>query len=279
MKICMVHWFLLAAIFPVIVLGQGTVAVRQGSNFAGSAEFSYSRALPPAEAGAPYSGEEVSETVQMLADGTRITRKNRGRRVYRDSAGRTRTERSMGPPQMAGRPPVNDAPVVVEITDPVAGFRYNLDTVHHVAHRVKAQPSPAQSAPPAAGAASPPPVARRPEPVRLPDGSLMQPPQLTTEALGSQFVNGVQADGTRTTTIIPAGSQGNDRPMVTINETWRSPELNIIVLSKQSDPRNGEFTMQILNLSRVEPDPLLFTAPPDYSVVDETGPFTIRYGQ
>ena len=185
----------------------------------------------------------------------------------------------MGPPQMAGRPPVNDAPVVVEITDPVAGFRYNLDTVHHVAHRVKAQPSPAPSAPPAAGAASPPPVARRPEPVRLPDGSLMQPPQVTTEALGSQFINGVQANGTRTTTIIPTGNQGNDRPMVTINETWRSPELNIIVLSKQSDPRNGEFTMQMLNLSRVEPDPLLFTAPPDYSVVDETGAFTIRYGQ
>jgi len=107
----------------------------------------------------------------------------------------------------------------------------------------------------------------------------MQPPQLTTEALGSQFVNGVQADGTRTTTIIPAGSQGNDRPMVTVAETWRSPELNIIVLSKQSDPRNGEFTMQILNLSRVEPDPLLFTAPPDYRVVDETGPFTIYFGQ
>ena len=41
--------------------------------------------------GAPYSGEEVSETNQVLADGTRIHRENRTT-VYRDSEGRTRRE-------------------------------------------------------------------------------------------------------------------------------------------------------------------------------------------
>ena len=45
---------------------------------------------------------------------------------------------------------------------------------------------------------------------------------------------------------------------------------------QEMDPRSGDSTIQILNLSRVEPDPSLFTVPPDYSVVDEAGSFTIK---
>jgi hypothetical protein len=50
-------------------------------------------------------------------------------------------------------------------------------------------------------------------------------------------------------------------------------------LSKRSDPRSGETTTQILNIIRSDPDPSLFTTPADYTVVDETGPFTIRYSR
>jgi hypothetical protein len=60
--------------------------------------------------GAPYSGEEVSETNQVLADGTRIHRENRAT-VYRDSEGRTRRE----------------TPDNITITDPVANVTYFLD--------------------------------------------------------------------------------------------------------------------------------------------------------
>ena len=45
--------------------------------------------------GAPYSGEAVTETVQVLADGNRIVRRTTAR-VYRDGAGRTRRE-TLGP--------------------------------------------------------------------------------------------------------------------------------------------------------------------------------------
>jgi hypothetical protein len=41
--------------------------------------------------GAPYSAEAVTETLQVLSDGTRISRKNITR-VFRDSEGRTRRE-------------------------------------------------------------------------------------------------------------------------------------------------------------------------------------------
>jgi hypothetical protein len=60
--------------------------------------------------GAPYSAEEVNETNQMLADGTRIHRENRTT-VYRDSEGRTRRE----------------TPDNITITDPVANVTYILD--------------------------------------------------------------------------------------------------------------------------------------------------------
>src|ERR1035441_4619387 len=60
--------------------------------------------------GAPYSGEEVNETNQMLADGTRIHHENRAT-VYRDSEGRTRRE----------------TPDSITITDPVANFTYMLN--------------------------------------------------------------------------------------------------------------------------------------------------------
>ena len=60
--------------------------------------------------GAPYSGEEVNETNQMLADGTRIHRENRTT-VYRDSEGRTRRE----------------TPDSITITDPVANVTYLLN--------------------------------------------------------------------------------------------------------------------------------------------------------
>jgi hypothetical protein len=55
---------------------------------------------------APYSGEEVSETNQVLADGTRIHRETWAM-VYRDSEGRTRRE----------------TPESIIINDPVANTR------------------------------------------------------------------------------------------------------------------------------------------------------------
>src|SRR5437764_9324008 len=107
-----------------------------GSSFSGSASFSAPMGMGPVVTGAPYSGEEVVENVQVLADGTRLTHKTPGRKVWRDSEGRTRTERPMGM-----RPNQSSMPLFVEITDPVAGCKYTLDTQAKVAHR-QAMPAP-----------------------------------------------------------------------------------------------------------------------------------------
>jgi hypothetical protein len=64
---------------------------------------------------------------------------------------------------------------------------------------------------------------------------------------------------------------GNDLPIIITTETWFSPELKVLVMSKSSDPRMGETTYKLTNLSRAEPDPTLFQIPADYTVKDQPG--------
>lgn len=80
-----------------------------------------------------------------------------------------------------------------------------------------------------------------------------------TEDLGTQNIEGVDAAGTRTTTIIPAGAIGNERAIEVVYERWYSNELRMIVYSKRSDPRVGEQTYRLTNINRSEPDPSLFS--------------------
>ena len=66
-------------------------------------------------------------------------------------------------------------------------------------------------------------------------------------------IEGVRAEGTRTTMTIPAGQIGNELPINIVSERWFSPDLKVLVMSRQSDPRFGETTYRLTNLSRAEP--------------------------
>jgi hypothetical protein len=92
------------------------------------------------------------------------------------------------------------------------------------------------------------------------------------ETLGVQNVEGVQAEGTRRTTLIPAGAIGNERPIEVVYERWYSKELQMIVLSKNSDPRFGEQTYRLTNITRADPPITLFSPPADYKIIDESHP-------
>ena len=89
-----------------------------------------------------------------------------------------------------------------------------------------------------------------------------------TESLGAKTVEGVLADGTRTTITIPAGQVGNELPLQTVIESWYSPDLQTVVLSKRSDPRSGETVTRYTNINRAEPAHSLFEVPADYKVAD-----------
>jgi TonB family protein len=92
------------------------------------------------------------------------------------------------------------------------------------------------------------------------------------ESLGKQAIEGVEAEGTRKTVEIPAGEIGNERPIEIVFERWYSPELQVVVMTKHSDPRFGETTYRLTNINRSEPARELFEVPADYTVKDPSGP-------
>jgi TonB family protein len=93
----------------------------------------------------------------------------------------------------------------------------------------------------------------------------------TKESLGKQSVEGVEAEGTRTTVTIPAGAIGNERPILITSERWYSAELQTVVKTSHSDPRFGETVYRLTNINRSEPDRSLFEVPAGFTVV-EGGP-------
>ena len=88
------------------------------------------------------------------------------------------------------------------------------------------------------------------------------------ESLGKQMVEGVNAEGMREVTTIPAGSIGNDRPISITNESWYSGELQMMVSSKRSDPRTGDETFRMTNIRLGEPGAYLFQAPTGYQITE-----------
>ena len=88
--------------------------------------------------------------------------------------------------------------------------------------------------------------------------------------LEHKTIEGVAVEGRKTTTTIPAGQVGNEQPITITSEEWRSPDLNLLVLTRHSDPRTGESIYRLQNIIRAEPDRSLFMVPPDYTV-KETG--------
>ncbi|HLG96976.1 MAG TPA: hypothetical protein VKX49_11750 [Bryobacteraceae bacterium] len=198
--------------------------------------------------GAPYSAHASTQFTQTLADGTHIQRSSTAS-VARDSQGRTRTEQnftSIGPLAASG----STSRTMIFINDPVAGMSYVLDPNAHTVREMQIH-APRQ------------PPANRPAPP--------QSANVTTEDLGTQVIQGVNATGKRITRTIPAGAAGNDRAIQIVTETWTSPDLQIVVSSKTTDPRMGDNVYQLTGITRAEPDPALFTVPAGYTVVQGRG--------
>jgi hypothetical protein len=220
--------------------------------------------------GAPYQAEAVTEMVQTLADGNRIVRQSKAL-VARDSEGRTRREHglvSMGP--LTAEP---EAGRRVMLHDPVAGVGYVLDPEAKIARKLPKPPASfgdegprhervvkrVVGGPGGPGGRGGPGVAAFRK--RLPKGE--------EESLGTKTIEGVEVTGTRTTLTIAAGTIGNDKPIVIESERWYAPELKAVVQSRHSDPRFGETTYRLTNLSRGEPDHALFEVPSDFTVKED----------
>jgi len=244
--------------------------------------------------GAPYSATVTNESIQTLSDGNRIAQKSSGT-TARDSQGRTRQDAAL---PAIGNLSAANAPELVFIQDPVAQVSYTLNLTDKTAQKMPALPPPpgtpagAGTVAVAAGVATvaPPTETFFAEVGGEASGDLPVPaPPMTfhkailmndhaetkTEDLGSQMMEGVLANGVRTTRTVPAGQIGNEKPLSIVTEVWTSAELKTIVYSKRSDPRMGEQVFRLTNIVRAEPDPALFTVPANYKVLD--GPKPILY--
>jgi len=226
--------------------------------------------------GVPYSAVEVNESTQVLADGTRIHNELQTN-VWRDSEGRVRRE----------------TPDQVTIWDPVANVSYFLNTKNQkgqkgtmnrvfamrtskdgeqlaqstVTMKIEGQPEdsiPAEYAPklflydPAGMKAEAELKAQKLAKKQKDSGN--------TESLGQQTIEGLPAEGTRTTTTLEAGTIGNDRPIQIVSERWYSPELQTVVMTRHNDPRTGEEIFRLTNVSRSEPPASLFQVPAGYQI-------------
>lgn len=225
--------------------------------------------------GQPYSAVQVSEHTETLANGTHIQQKWESALLYRDSQGRTRTERFT----YAGALPVHTEEPghrLVRISDPVAGYVYVLDIQRRVAHRLKilTEGEALQRARSEESTEAPRPA--HPVPANPTLNAPSERPQVKQETLGKDVTEGVEVAVRRMTMTTPEGLDGNDQPLVRVCENQYSEELKLTILSKCSDPRAGDSVTRLENLQRTDPDPALFQVPGDYKVVEETDQFRIE---
>ena len=269
------------------VAGSEVIIDGQGDNFVFiSSEMSIDGKVVK---GAPYTAQAVTESVQTLGDGNRIVRKNSAN-VYRDSEGRTRRDQTLG--TIGPFAAQGDPPQTVFINDPVAGITYILDPRSRSARKLPRfeykvefsakdkeqaelkmkEHSELRLRTPGHGAEmethgfffrTPAPDGPGPEIRFFGDSSKAN---ANTEKLAAQMVEGVMAEGTRTTVTIPAGEIGNEQPIQIVSERWYSPELQTVVMTRHSDPRFGENTYKLTNITRTEPAATLFQVPGDYTV-------------
>lgn len=256
----------------------------------------------PLVKGAPYSAQAVTENIQTLSDGNRITRKNTTA-VYRDGEGRTRNDQALGaigPYAVQG-----DPAKTFFINDPIAGVQFVLEPTSKTARKMMMRtfdgPVLERRIAPTADSPETTVFIRQGEQAVIADKMAAEKlavdkvraenhvfvataddargvsgrfdvvldgksPNVKTESLGTQNIEGVSAEGSRTTVTIPAGEIGNELAINIVTETWFSPELKVLVLRKHSDPRNGEMIYRLTNINRSEPDHSLFEVPADYTV-------------
>jgi hypothetical protein len=259
--------------------------------------------------GAPYSAQVTTESVQPFSDGNYISHKTVST-VYRDSLGRIRREQNItlvGPSDASG-----SAIQFITINDPVTGSFYNLNprtkTYVAIGNAKFISPLPviteAGSGVPMTfsysvdaatagnggggvgrgGALVPAKIAS----AGCAEGQITTKSttsvmgqvvnsttcggNITTENLGADTMSGLSVIGTRTTNTIPAGQIGNAQPILVTTDQWYSPDLQINIMTKHSDPRTGTTTTTLTNVSRNEPDPGLFTVPPGYTLSSSTAP-------
>jgi hypothetical protein len=148
---------------------------------------------------APYTAEYKITHVQTLADGTTITRETTEIKAL-DSQGRRMTATTI----TSG---VRAPQTHVMVYDPAAGTQTTWHSPGRIAHVFKMLTPEAE---------------RSCSRMMRDDAAVLSVPKskITSENLGTESIQGVEARGRRYTTTVPAGAAGNDAPLVSTSEVW-----------------------------------------------------------
>jgi hypothetical protein len=202
--------------------------------------------LIPSIANAPFAATVNTEWIRQLPDGSAITLKNH-RAIARDAAGRIFQERrALVPDDGKAKSGVTQ----IEISDPVAHELYICIPYERTCQLEElVLPESMPYTPPAKA--------------HMAQGSTSE-----SEDLGKQSVGGFETVGTRETTIIPAGTIGNNGPLLSKREFWFSQKLGVNLISKRQDPFSGTQNFEVSDITVGEPDRKLFEVPSGFKILD-----------
>jgi hypothetical protein len=237
--------FCFVSVFALSAMAQGPGGRGVGRGFGGPGGFGGGWTGPgpgpqKVVTGQPYSATEIVSSLETLANGNQITRSHQTS-VARDGQGRISISETKTPPAASGKP----AFTVQSIFDPVAGYRYRLDSATMTAMQASLPPQGTRTGT---------------RPARPVD------PNVTTANLGTQVINGVAATGTQVTVTIPAGAIGNTQAIQVVRVAWIATTLQVPVQIKTSDPRFGTTDMELTNIVQAEPNASLFVVPAGYTI-------------
>ena len=234
--------------------------------------------------GKPYSADTSTETVQTLPDGNRIVHRTVSK-FYRDTDGRTRREETFG-----NVDPEHPTPheVKVFIDDPVTGTAFVLDPGSKTADKMQRSRKlldersadddgtrmmiKSLNDTEAAEQGAPKRILfnvrddRSSNPDALSFVISDENREITKEDLGTKNIEGVDCNGTRRTSTIPAGAIGNEKPIAIVTETWFAPAIGAVVESTSDDPRFGKTTYKLANVQLSEPARTLFEPPATFKI-------------
>lgn len=100
---------------------------------------------------------------------------------------------------------------------------------------------------------------------RSPDPFLGTPTQdSNVQKLGTKTIEGVLVEGVRTSYAVPHAQAKGDNQIIVVHECWYSPDFKVVILETDDDPRSSNFTNQLENIVRGEPDVAKYQPPADY---------------
>jgi hypothetical protein len=200
---------------------------------------------------APYSAQRHFTSVEKSADG-KISRSESGGSEARDSQGRTYTAGERHWTYQAGGKSVLKSEMLYRIHDPVANTDTKWDSTSKQAKVIHWTETAGNEDVSNAN------CQKCLEATKSDFGEV--------EKLGVKTLGGFVAEGTRSSFPVPTGQNGNDQPIVVVHETWYCPELKIVILEINDDPRSGKSRNELVEIVRGEPDVKKYYPPADYIV-------------